>query len=214
MPTQPRLRTTTTKAVKLAFLCLATISPAHSQTAAPFKSGLYATFSTSLGSFTAQLFEKDVPRTVKNFVGLAQGTRPWYDPTLKGFVRKPLYDHITFHRVTPGVMIQTGDPTGKGNHNCGVKIADEFLPGILFNGPGRLAMANTGSADSGGCQFFITEQPMPTWNGKYTVFGQLVSGQNVVTAIDRREVHNEKPVDPVILNGVSIFRVGPASAHP
>lgn len=181
---------------------------------APLKPGLYALFVTSKGNITVELFERDVPKTVTNFVSLAQGTKPWFDPKLKGFVRKPLYEGITFHRVTPGVMIQSGDPTAKGNHNCGVKIADEFLPGIQFNRAGRLAMANTGVADSGGCQFFLTLGPMPMWNGKYTIFGQIAHGQNVADEIGRQPVKEEKPLDPVRLESVSIMRIGPApSAH-
>lgn len=181
---------------------------------APMKPGLYAVFNTSKGLITVELFEKDVPRTVKNFVDLAQGTKPWYDPKRKGFVRLPLYENITFHRVIPGMMIQSGDPTGKGNHNCGVKIADEFLPGLQFGRPGRLAMANTGVADSGGCQFFITAGPVPMWNGKYTIFGQVVRGQEVVDAIDHQPVRDEKPVEPAVLNSVSIMRYSAAPPAP
>jgi cyclophilin family peptidyl-prolyl cis-trans isomerase len=75
-------------------------------------------------------------------------------------VQRPLYDNITFHRVVPEEAIQSGDPTGTSAHNCGVTVADEFLPGLRFSGPGRLALANSGNPDSGGCQFFITVQPM------------------------------------------------------
>ena len=171
------------------------------------KPGLYAVFNTDAGTFTAQLFEKDTPATVENFVALAQGTKPWRDPKTGQMVRRPLYENITFHRVIPGEAIQSGDPTGTSAHNCGVTIRDEFLPGLLFSGPGRLAMANTGAADSGGCQFFITDQPMPRWNGKYTVFGQVVSGMDVVSKIARAPVHGEKPVEPVKLTNVTIQRI-------
>jgi peptidyl-prolyl cis-trans isomerase A (cyclophilin A) len=171
------------------------------------KPGLYAIFNTSEGTFEAQLFEKDVPKTVKNFVELAQGTKPWLDPKTKTLVRRPLYDNIIFHRVIPGTMIQSGDPTGLGTHNCGVNITDETLPGIQFSGPGRLAMANTGQENSGGCQFFVTVQPMTEWTGKYTIFGQIVGGMNVVEKIDHLPVKGEKPVHPATLNSVSIVRL-------
>ena len=143
----------------------------------------------------------------QNFVALAQGTKPWRDPKTGQMVRRPLYENITFHRVIPGEAIQSGDPTGTSAHNCGVTIRDEFLPGLLFSGPGRLAMANTGAADSGGCQFFITDQPMPSWNGKYTVFGQVVAGMDVVSKIAHAPVHDEKPVEPVKLISVTIERI-------
>ena len=186
--------------ISLAALALAQNPPA-------LKPGLYAVFNTDAGTFTAQLFEKDTPATVANFVALAQGTQPWRDPKSGQMVRRPLYENITFHRVIPGEAIQSGDPTGTSAHNCGVTIRDEFLPGLLFSGPGRLAMANTGAADSGGCQFFITDQPMPRWNGKYTVFGQVVAGMDVVSKISHAPVHDEKPVNPVRLINVTIQRI-------
>jgi peptidyl-prolyl cis-trans isomerase A (cyclophilin A) len=172
----------------------------------PLKPGLYAVFETSEGTFTAQLFEKDTPKTVANFVGLAQGTRPWMDE--KGdVVKRPLYRDITFHRVVPHDAIQAGDPTGTGSHNCGVKVPDEFLPGLKFDRTGRLAMANTGNPDSGGCQFFITANVTPTWSGKYTIFGQVVEGIEVVEKISRVPTRNEKPVTPVKLIAVRIERI-------
>jgi len=189
--------------ISFATLALGQNSPA-------LKPGLYAVFNTDAGTFTAQLFEKDTPATVANFVALAQGTKPWRDPKTGQMVRRPLYENITFHRVIPDEAIQSGDPTGTSAHNCGVTIRDEFLPGLLFSGPGRLAMANTGAADSGGCQFFITDQPMPRWNGKYTVFGQVVAGMEVVSKIAHAPVHGEKPVEPVKLISVTIERISKA----
>jgi peptidyl-prolyl cis-trans isomerase A (cyclophilin A) len=177
------------------------------------KPGLYAIFNTSEGEIRALLYEKEVPITVKNFIGLAQGTKPWLDPQTKMLVRKPLYENMTFHRVIPEIMIQTGDPTGKGTHNCGVRIPDEFLPGLQFTGSGRLAMANTGKDDSGGCQFFITDGPMTQWNNHYTIFGQVVSGQNVVTKINRLPAKDEKPLQPAMLNSVSIVRLTPTTPN-
>jgi cyclophilin family peptidyl-prolyl cis-trans isomerase len=162
--------------------------------------GLYAVFHTSLGDITARLYDKETEATVKNFVALARGEKPWRDPATRQMVKKPLYDHIRFHRVLAGEMIQAGDPTGMGNHDCGITIRDEFLPGLRFDRPGRLAMANTGDPDSGGCQFFITEGMMPQWNGKYTIFGQVVSGGELVGKIARLGAGK------VELTGVSIER--------
>ena len=171
------------------------------------KPGLYAVFNTAAGSITALLYEKYTPATVANFAALAQGTKPWLDPNTGKMVRRPLYENITFHRVIPGVAIQSGDPTGTSAHNCGVKIRDEILPGLLFSSPGRLAIANTGAADSGGCQFFITDAPMTQWDGKYTIFGEVVEGMDVVSKIARAPVHGEKPVEPVKLINVTIERI-------
>ena len=175
--------------------------------------GLYAVFQTSLGSFTAKLYEKETPETVANFVALAQGTKATRDPRTGAMVKRPLYNNITFHRVVTGEMIQAGDPTGTGRHDCGVKLRDEILPGLRFGGGGRLAMANTGQPDSGGCQFFITVGPMPTWTGKYGIFGDLVEGKEVVAKINHQPVREERLVHPVQLIRVTIERVGPEPGH-
>jgi peptidyl-prolyl cis-trans isomerase A (cyclophilin A) len=174
------------------------------------KPGLYATFETSDGIIIARLYEKETPIAVRNFVALAQGTKPWKDPKTGAMVKRPLYDNLTFHRVLPGVMIQSGDPTATGSHNCGVTIPDEFLLGLRFDRAGRLAVANTGAPDSGGCQFFITTDVMPQWSGKYTIFGEVVSGLEVANKISRARVQRDRPVDPAKLVGVTIERIGPA----
>jgi len=186
--------------------CLAILIAGGALLQAQRKPGLYAVFETSEGKITARLFEKDVPNTVRSFVALARGEKAWNDPATHRMVKKPLYDGITFHRVVSGEMIQAGDPTGIGTHNCGFTIHDEFLPGLRFDTAGKLAMANTGNPDSGGCQFFITEGPMPSWNGKYAIFGQVVDGQDVVHKIARAKVKGDRPVDPVKLLHVTIER--------
>lgn len=174
--------------------------------------GLYAIFNTSLGNFTARLYEKDTPVTVQNFVALAQGTKATRNPKTGAMVKRPLYDGITFHRVVPGEMIQSGDPTGTGHHNCGVTIPDEFLPGLRFDRAGKLAMANTGAPDSGGCQWFVTDGPMRQWDGKYAVFGIVVEGLDVVAKINHAPVRGDEPVAPVSLISVTIERIGPEPA--
>ena len=171
--------------------------------------GLYAIFDTSMGKFAARLYEKDTPISVENFVALAQGTKATLDPKTKTLVKRPLYDNITFHRVVRDEMIQSGDPTGTGAHNCGFTIRDEFLPGLRFDSPGKLAMANTGQPDSGGCQFFITTNAVRPWDGKYTIFGVVVEGLDVVAKINHAPVRGDRPVEPVKLIGVTIERVGP-----
>jgi cyclophilin family peptidyl-prolyl cis-trans isomerase len=173
------------------------------------KPGLYAVFRTSEGSITARLYEKETPLAVRSFVGLAQGTKPWRDPKSGVMVTRPLYDGITFHRVLPGEMIQSGDPTATGSHKCGTTLPDEFLPGLRFDRPGRLAVANAGKPDSGGCQFFITTEAVPEWTGKYTIFGEVVSGLEIVGKISHAPLRGDRPVDPAKLIRVTIERIGP-----
>lgn len=170
--------------------------------------GLYTRINTSAGVITAQLFEKETPKTVQTFIGLARGTHPWADPSTKKIVARPLYANLIFHRVIPGFMIQTGDPTGVGNHDCGFTIPDEIVASLKFDRPGRLAMANTGSPNSGACQFFLTEDPYPAGNGKYTIFGQVVDGQEVIAKIAHviRD-DNDKPRLPTKLIDVTFIRI-------
>ena len=196
----------------LAALLFARAGLAQAQPDAELKPGLYAVFDTPQGSFTAVLYEKYTPLAVNNFVGLATGVKPWWDPKVKGWVKRAMFNGITFHRIVREEMIQSGDPTGLGTHNCGFTIRDEFLPGLMFDRPGRLAVANTGKPDSGACQFFITDQAVPSWNNKYTIFGQVVSGQAVVSKLNRVRTVGEKPVEPVLLNRVTIRRVVKAAS--
>jgi len=182
-------------------------------TAQQRSNGLYAVFNTSHGTFSARLYEKETPVTVQNFIALAQGSKPTRDPKTGKFVQRPLYEDITFHRVVRGEMIQSGDPTGTGAHNCGVTIPDEILPGLRFDGAGKLAMANAGQPNTGGCQFFVTVNAMRLWDGSYTIFGVIVEGLDVVTNINRMPLHGDRPVDPVKLISVNIQRVGPEPAN-
>ena len=192
--------------------------PAGSSPAPALEPGLYAIFNTSMGTITAQLFEKEAPIAVANFAALARGTKPWKDPNSGAMVAKPLYNNITFHRVIPSFMIQTGDPTATGSHDCGFTIKDEIVPALKYDRPGRLGMANTGRPNSGGCQFFITEVPYASLdaspsNSGYTIFGQVVDGQDLVGKIARVPSDgNDKPRTPVKLVSVTIKRVGPEPA--
>jgi len=177
--------------------------------------GLYATINTSMGSITALLFEKETPATVANFIGLARGTRPWVDPKTRKAVLRPLYANLIFHRVIPQFMIQTGDPTGVGNHDCGFVMKDEIVASLKFDRPGRLAMANTGTPNSGACQFFITEVADASLNANHhTIFGQVVDGQATVAKISHviRD-DNDKPRLPVKLINITFLRIA-AHAEP
>ena len=184
---------------------------AFAQTAPkPQKPGLYAIFKTEFGDIRTILYEKDAPVSVATFVGLAQGTQAWRDPDGK-FVKKPYYNNTTFFRVVPGSAIQAGSPTGKAAYNCGFIIRDEMLPGYQFK-LGSLAIANSGTPDSGSCQFFFTAGPIPSWNMKYAIFGQAVEGLDVVEKLIKVHADGEQPINPPKLISITIERVGPPPA--
>ncbi|HVN06309.1 MAG TPA: peptidylprolyl isomerase [Bryobacteraceae bacterium] len=193
---------------------LAQTPPAAPPAAAP-EPGLYATFNTSMGVIKVKLFEKEAPITVRNFVALARGYKAWKDPKTGQMVKRPLYNNTIFHRVIPQFMIQGGDPAGSGMGDVGFTIPDEFVPALKFDVPGRLAMANTGEPHTGASQFFITEVPTPWLNGKHTIFGQVIEGQDLVPKITHVPANREnKPLTPVKLISVVIRRVGPPPARP
>ena len=193
-------------------LLLLPLSDAAPAATAGRADGLYATFKTSEGTFVARLFEKDTPRTVRTFVNLANGVQKTIDAKTHAQVQRRFYDGITFHRVVRDQMIQAGDPTGVGNHGCGVHLDDEILPGLRFDTGGKLAVANAGEPNTGGCQFFVTVNGISQWNGKYTVFGAIVDGMKVVNAINHMPTREDRPVNPVQLISVTVERVGPEPA--
>jgi peptidyl-prolyl cis-trans isomerase A (cyclophilin A) len=173
----------------------------------PLKNGLYANFKTEFGDIKAVLYEKDTPRAVSLFIRLAQGVQDFRD--VDGQVKKRrFYDNTVFFRIVPGDAVQGGSPDGTNTYQCGLKIPDEFLPGLKFR-PGALAIANSGQPDTGGCQFFFALQQKPSWDGKYTIFGQVVEGLDVVQKLGAVPVHDEHPVDPPKLISVTVERVGP-----
>jgi len=182
--------------------------------------GPTAVFDTSMGRITCKLFSQQAPQTVANFIGLAQGTKDWTDPTTHEKIHnKPFYDGTTFHRVIPEFMIQGGDPTGTGMGDPGYMFEDEFDPNLNFDVPGRLAMANSGP-NTNGSQFFITEVPTEHLNQKHTIFGQCDdSSVLIIKSIARVDRDgDDKPLTPVILKKVTIVPDGqpipPAPAAP
>ena len=167
---------------------------------------------TSMGRITCQFYQKEAPKTVANFIALAQGTKDWVDPqTQKKMHNKPLYDGTTFHRVIPEFMIQGGDPAGTGAGGPGFAFEDEFNPDLNFDVPGRLAMANAGP-NTNGSQFFITEVATEHLNQKHTIFGQCDEPSiNLVKAIARvQRDDSDKPVSAVVLKKVTIVQEGQA----
>jgi peptidyl-prolyl cis-trans isomerase A (cyclophilin A) len=167
---------------------------------------------TSMGRITCQFFQKEAPKTVANFIALAEGTKDWTDPqTHQKMHNKSLYDGTIFHRVIPEFMIQGGDPIGAGTGDPGYTFEDEFNPDLNFDVPGRLAMANSGP-NTNGSQFFITEVPTEHLNQKHTIFGQCDEPSiNVVKAMARvQRDDSDKPVTPVVLKKVTIVPEGQA----
>ncbi|MFC5865555.1 peptidylprolyl isomerase [Acidicapsa dinghuensis] len=185
-------------------------SPTPTAAALIHPNGPRVVFDTSMGRITCQFYQAQAPKTVANFIALAEGTKDWTDPTThKVMHNKPLYDGTTFHRVIPDFMIQGGDPAGTGMGDPGYQFADEFDPNLNFDVPGRLAMANSGP-NTNGSQFFITEAPYDTLNQHYSLFGQCDdAGVEVVKAIARvQRDSDDKPLTPVVLRKVTIVPDG------
>ena len=167
---------------------------------------VYAEFVTSEGSFTVRLFDAEVPKTVENFVGLAAGTKEWSDPRTRQTVKQPYYDGIVFHRVIEGFMIQGGDPLGSGHGGPGFEFADEFHPSLRHNKAGILSMANRGPNTNGG-QFFITLGPTPHLDNRHSVFGEVVTGMEIIRRIGSTPTgERDRPVKDIVIQTVKIER--------
>lgn len=173
----------------------------------PEKKGpVYATLKTSMGDIVIQLFDDKAPKTVANFVGLASGTKEWLDPKTGEKVKRPLYNGTIFHRVIPGFMIQGGDPLGNGRGGPGYTFEDEFHPDLRHSKAGILSMANAGP-NTNGSQFFITHQATPNLDGRHSVFGEVVKGQEVVVAIGNvSRDPRDRPIKDVVLKEIIITR--------
>jgi len=167
---------------------------------------LTATLQTSEGTIVLRLFPDHAPKTVSNFVELAEGSRDWTDPQTGQSGRTKLYDGTIFHRVIPDFMIQGGDPLGTGTGGPGYKFGDEFHPDLSFSRPYLLAMANAGPGTNGS-QFFITTIPTPWLTRKHTIFGEVIEGSDVVDRISHvKTLAGDRPVTDVVLESVTITR--------
>jgi peptidyl-prolyl cis-trans isomerase A (cyclophilin A) len=168
---------------------------------------LYAHFTTSEGNFSVQLFDDLAPKTVENFTGLAEGTKEWTEPRTRKKTTTPYYNGTIFHRVIEGFMIQGGDPLGDGTGGPGYKFADEFHPKAKHTKAGVLSMANAGPNTNGG-QFFITLDATPWLDNKHSVFGEVVSGMDVVKKIGSTQTTKpgDRPVKPITVQSVTIER--------
>jgi peptidyl-prolyl cis-trans isomerase A (cyclophilin A) len=169
-----------------------------------------ATLHTTAGDIRVKLFGNQAPKTVRNFVELAQGGREWTHPGTRQKSTDPLYDGTIFHRVIAGFMIQGGDPLGEGYGGPGYQFADEFHPELAFDRPYLLAMANSGP-NTNGSQFFITVGPTPHLNRKHTIFGEVADAESravvdkIATASTGR---NDRPVDDVTITSITVEPAG------
>jgi peptidyl-prolyl cis-trans isomerase A (cyclophilin A) len=182
------------KKIALVFISLLLTMSAYAET---------AIIKTTEGSITCELFTKEAPNTVANFVGLATGTKEFKDSATGQMIKRPFYNGLIFHRVIPGFMIQGGDPLGTGMGGPGYQFDNENT-NASFNKPGVLAMANAGP-NTNGSQFFITVAPTPNLEGSYSVFGQVISGQDVADKISQveRDSH-DRPIMPVVIESITI----------
>ncbi|HEV2277303.1 MAG TPA: peptidylprolyl isomerase [Acidobacteriaceae bacterium] len=169
--------------------------------------GTYAVFNTTEGTIVCRLFEKEAPKTVANFVDLAEGNREWTHPQTRQKSKSKLYDGTVFHRVIPDFMIQGGDPAGNGTGGPGYRFEDETKGSPhRFDKKGKLAMANAGP-NTNGSQFFITVAATEWLTGNHTIFGEVVEGQDVVDKISKlSRDRQDRPVKPVVLESVTIER--------
>ncbi len=167
--------------------------------------GTYATIKTTEGTIVCRLFEKEAPKTVANFIELAEGKREWTHPVSREKSSNKLYDGTIFHRVIPDFMIQGGDPAGNGMGGPGYKFEDETKGSPhRFDKKGKLAMANAGP-NTNGSQFFITVAGTEWLTGKHTIFGEVVEGQDIVDKISKvSRDRQDKPVKPVVVESVTV----------
>ena len=162
----------------------------------PGTGDLYVEITTRLGTIKGRLYEKEAPKTVANFVGLATGA----------ITGKPFYDGIIFHRCIPDFMVQAGCPDGKGTGGPGYSIKDEFAPGLRHNKPGLFSMANRGP-NTGGSQFFLTEVATPWLDGKHAIFGEITEGLDVIRAAAREpQGAGNRPHKDIVMESVRIYR--------
>jgi len=169
--------------------------------------GTYAIFETSVGNIVIKLLDKEAPKTVENFVGLAEGSKEFTNEKTGKKEKRPFYDGLIFHRVIPDFMIQGGCPQGSGMGGPGYKFADEFHPSLKHAKPGKLSMANSGP-NTNGSQFFITVAPTPWLDNRHTIFGEVIEGQEVANKISTLpRDRSDRPNTPVTIHHVKIERV-------
>nr|WP_026812737.1 peptidylprolyl isomerase [Arenibacter certesii] len=193
------------KAYLLLLILTIAVSSCKSSKHAELGDGIFADINTNKGEIILKLEYEKTPLTVANFISLAEGKNPFVSDSLKG---KKYYDGIIFHRVIKDFMIQGGDPSGTGSGNPGYKFKDEFNDSLKHDKAGILSMANAGPTTNGS-QFFITHKETPFLDGRHTVFGNVVTGMEVVDSIANVETgERDRPVTDVVMNSVEIIRNG------
>ena len=195
---------------------LALLSFAHAQDTKGLEPGVYAELQTSGGTMLLKLAHEKAPRTVANFVGLAEGTKAFKDASGK-WVKRPYYEGLTFHRVIPNFMVQGGCPEGTGSGGPGYGFRDELDRSLTHDSAGILSMANSdrgktpwsGSGSSNGSQFFLTLKATPHLDGLHSVFGKVVKGLDVLDALGKTPTATgDKPLKPLLIKRVTILRIG------
>jgi cyclophilin family peptidyl-prolyl cis-trans isomerase len=176
--------------------------------AVPDEEGLYAVIRTEFGEFTVSLAFEKAPRTVANFVGLAEGEKTWLDLTNGNLRNDKFYNGITFHRIISNFVIQGGSPNGLGNDGPGYRFKDEFHPDLRHDKAGILSMANSG-AHTNGSQFFVTLAPQPHLDDKHSVFGEVVEGMDRVLVLG--QIPTAAPGTKPVIHTIDIVRVGAAA---
>jgi peptidyl-prolyl cis-trans isomerase A (cyclophilin A) len=187
--------------------CLGSMPTAvHDRIARMTVSTAVATIHTNHGDIRVDLFGHHAPKTVANFIGLADGSKPWTHPESGDAMTTPLYDGVVFHRIIKNFMLQGGDPLGKGYGGPGYEFDDEIHGELIFNKPYLLAMANAGPGTNGS-QFFITTVPTPHLQGAHTIFGEVADDESkrVVDAIEAVPTgRNDVPLEPVVISSIDI----------
>lgn len=180
---------------------------AASKTKEPAKGkDMIATFETNKGTFKVKLFASQAPKTVENFVGLAEGTKEYTDPKTGKKAKSHFYDGLKFHRVIPNFMIQGGDPLGTGTGGPGYQFGDEIVSELRHSKPGILSMANAGPGTNGS-QFFVTVEATPWLDGKHTVFGEVTEGMDVVMQISKaKTAPGDRPVEDIVIKSLKISK--------
>lgn len=167
---------------------------------------MIAVFETNQGTFKVKLFADKAPKTVENFVGLAEGTKEYTDPKSGKKTKSHFYDGLKFHRVIPNFMIQGGDPLGRGTGGPGYQFEDEFAPGLTHSKPGILSMANAGP-NTNGSQFFVTVAATQWLDGKHSIFGEVVEGMDVVEKISKaKTAPGDRPLEDIVIKTLKIER--------
>lgn len=170
------------------------------------KKDMIVVFETNKGNFKAKLFSDLAPKTVENFVGLAEGTKEWTDPKTGKKEKKPFYDGLIFHRVIPNFMIQGGCPLKNGTGGPGYQFADEFSPKLKHDKPGLLSMANAGP-NTNGSQFFVTTVATPWLDNRHTIFGEVTEGMDVVHSIEKtKTASGDKPIEDVVIKSIRLAK--------